>query len=76
MEKNKLYYSELTDKVYWKNGEGKNLDVTDNFVQMMLIWLTNASLPKVGKKRQRVLKVNNVIHCEIEVKRIEKPENF
>jgi len=30
----------------------------------------------VGKKRQRVLKVNNVIHCEIEVKRIEKPENF
>lgn len=70
MEKNKLYYSELTDKVYWKNAGGKNLDVTDSFIQMMLLWLTNATLPKVGAKRQRVLKVNNVTHWEIEVKRL------
>lgn len=69
MKKNQLNYSELTDTVYWVDGKGQKHDVTQNFIQMMLCWMTNASLPKVGAKRQRVLEVNGVTHWELEARR-------
>lgn len=39
MGKNKLAYSQLTDKVYWIDGKGGRHECTQNFVQLVLLWL-------------------------------------
>lgn len=55
-KKNSLAYSVLTDRVVWIDGKGKATDITDNFHQVMLLWLTEGEkLPKVGEKWQRLL---------------------
>ena len=50
----KLAYSPLTDKVYIVKAKGENEDVTQNFLQVMLLWFHETS-PKMkpGQKWER-----------------------
>lgn len=48
MEKNKLNYSPLTQKMYWVDGKGQKTDVTENFKQMVIVWGTGGILPTPG----------------------------
>lgn len=70
MKRNALNYSEITDTVYWVNGIGQKQDVTQNFIQMMLLYLNQATLPKVGNGSERELKVNKKVHWKVSCKRI------
>lgn len=42
-EKNKLGYSPITDRVYWAGDNGRNIDVMQNFIQVMLLWFHEKS---------------------------------
>jgi hypothetical protein len=70
MKNGQLNYSELTDSVYWVDGKGKQHDVTQNFMQMMLCWMNKATLPEVGITNVRELTHNKKIQWEIKCKRV------
>jgi hypothetical protein len=53
----KIAYSALTDKIYLTNSKGKQEDVTQNFLQVMLLWFHETSpLMKQGDKWERSLR--------------------
>jgi len=69
--KKKLAYSALTDTVFYIDGRGKQVDIPKgNFIQMVLLWLNEGTLPKVGGKFQRSLTVNGEVHWKITVERV------
>lgn len=69
MAKKELAYSELTNKVYYVDGKGGKIDMTDNFIQIMLCWINKGELPKVNETNTRKLKVGEIVHWEINAKR-------
>lgn len=70
MKKKQLNYSELTDKVYWVDGKGEQHDVSQNFLQMMLCWMNQATLPDVGITNVRELSFGGEVKWEIKCKRV------
>lgn len=69
--KKTLAYSSLTDTVFYIDGRGKQVDIPKgNFIQMVLLWLNEGEMPKVGSVHSRTLSVDNDPHWEITVKRI------
>lgn len=53
----KLAYSELTDKVYIVAANGKKEEITQNFIQVMLLWFHETSPEmKPGQKWERSLR--------------------
>lgn len=69
--KKTLAYSALTDTVFYIDGRGKQVDIPKgNFIQMVLLWLNEGEMPKVGSVHSRTLSVDNDPHWEITVKRI------
>lgn len=73
MEKHKktLAYSGLTDTVFYIDGKGKQVDLPKgNFIQMVLLWLNEGVLPKVGDKFERKLAVKGKTHWKITVERV------
>jgi hypothetical protein len=71
--KNELAYSELTDAVYFIDGKGQKKELPPgNFVQMVLLWLNQGTLPKVGEKFQRKLLVKGKVHWRIIVERVDE----
>ena len=69
--KKTLAYSALTDTVFYIDGRGKQVDIPKgNFIQMVLLWLNEGEMPKVGSVHSRILSVDNDPHWEITVKRI------
>ncbi len=69
--KKTLAYSALTDTVFYIDGRGKQVDIPKgNFIQMVLLWLNEGTLPKVGEKFQRSLTVNGEVHWKITVERV------
>ena len=70
-DKKTLAYSGLTDTVFYIDGKGKKVDLPKgNFIQMVLLWLNEGVLPKVGEKFQRTLAVKGKIHWKITVERV------
>ena len=56
MMKNKLAYSELTDSIYWIDGRGGKHEITQNFIQVMLLWIHEGTdIAKVGSGFSRKL---------------------
>ncbi len=53
--KNQLNYSELTDRVMFVNSKGEKIDLHQNFIQNMLLYLTQGKMPKVGGSISREL---------------------
>lgn len=53
--KNQLNYSELTDKVVFVNNRGEKIDLHQNFIQNMLLYLTQGKMPKLGDSINREL---------------------
>jgi hypothetical protein len=49
--KKALAYSELTDKVYWIDGNGNQIDITQNFLQIVGTWACKGSLDAVPTQR-------------------------
>lgn len=70
MSKNKLKYSELTDSVFIVNARGQQEDVTQQFIQMMLLWCNNGTLPEEGDSNDKYLKVGGKPHWMIRCERI------
>jgi hypothetical protein len=71
--KHKLAYSELTDTVYVIDGRNVHTDVTKNFIQVVLLWLTEgAGLPAAGERHQRTLRGSNGTDIEISYTVIDK----
>ena len=69
--KNKLAYSAITDDVYYIDGRSQQREISKgNFTQMVLLWLTNSLMPKVGVTRKRTLSINGKPHWEITLKRL------
>lgn len=68
--KKQLAYSRLTNNIYWIDGKGQKTDVTQNFIQNMLLWINEGELPKVGEAYKRALAVNGKVMWEISCKRI------
>lgn len=67
----KLAYSSLTDEVFYLDGKGrKTLLPENNFIQMVLLWLTGGTIPKVGERVERTLSVNSKIHWKITCERV------
>ena len=70
-DKKTLAYSGLTDTVFYIDGKGKQVDLPKgNFIQMVLLWLNEGVLPKVGEKFQRRLAVKGKTHWKITVERV------
>jgi hypothetical protein len=64
-----LAYSPLTEKVYWIDGSGKKKEITQNFLQVMLLYLLESELPEVGSEYQKQLIVDGKPHWTIKIKR-------
>lgn len=75
MEKKKLMYSELTDSVYWIDGNRKQIDVTQQFYQMMLLWINKGNPVKVNWPASRELTAKGKPKFSIEITNIEAPSN-
>ena len=70
-DKKTLAYSSLTDTVFYIDEKGKRVDLPKgNFIQMVLLWLNEGVLPKVGEKLQRTLLVKGKTHWKITVERV------
>ena len=67
-QKEKLAYSQLTDRLYIVNTRGKQDDVTQNFLQVFLLWM-HETYPTLtpGKKFTRSLrkKGTDIVQWEI-----------
>lgn len=72
MAKSKLKYSELTDSVFIVGARGEQEDVTQQFLQMLLLWCNNGAMPKEGDSNDKYLKVNGKPHWMIRCERIAK----
>ena len=69
--KKSLAYSSLTDSVHYIDGKGNKVDLPNgNFIQMVLLWLTEGVLIKVGEKFQRTLSVKGKVHWKITIERV------
>jgi hypothetical protein len=69
--KKTLVYSALTDQVYYIDGKGSKVDLPKgNFIQMVLLWLLEAKICKVGEKFERTLSVKGKVHWKISIERI------
>lgn len=70
-DKKTLAYSSLTDTVFYIDGRGNKVDLPKgNFIQMVLLWLNEGVLPKVGEKFQRTLAVKGKTHWKITIERV------
>lgn len=66
--KGQLNYSPLTEQVYWVDGRGVSHNVHQNFLQMMLCFLTEAELPeKEGEGFEKVLTVEGKVSWTIRI---------
>ena len=71
--KKSLAYSNLTDTVFYIDGKGVKQELPKgNFIQIMLLWMNEGELPKVGDGSRRVLKAGDKVHWEITCKRVSK----
>lgn len=67
-KKNSLAYSPLTEKVYWIDGNGQSHDVHQNFIQMMLLWLSEGELPsKEGEGFEKDLTVDGKVEYTLRI---------
>lgn len=69
----KIEYSQLTDKVYLTTKRGLQQDVTQNFIQVMLLWFHERSpLMQPGDKWNRSLreKGTNKIEYRFTIERL------
>ncbi len=75
--KNKLAYSSLTDRVIWVDGKGQSRDVTQNFIQIMLLWLHEGEeMMKPGEKFGRdLIKENDEVDFTIIIERPKSDKN-
>lgn len=66
-----LAYSSLTDEVFYLDGKGQKTELPNgNFIQMVLLWLNEGKIPKVGERYERTLSVKDKIHWRITVERM------
>lgn len=71
MAKRHLAYSQLTDNVYIVDPNGVRTDVSQNFIQTMLLWFHETSdLQPVGKKWERSLRVNGDVKWKFTIERV------
>lgn len=73
MVKNKLAFSELTQNVYWVDGRGRKTTVTDNFVQVMLLFLNDGQQIEYGQAFGKDIELIGGTTCEIKFKFSKKP---
>lgn len=68
--KNKLNYSTLSDTVCFVDSKGKKIELHQNFVQAMLLWLNEGELPPVGSTAKRELTAGGQVHWRFTCERI------
>jgi len=70
-QRNELAYSALTDEIFYVDGRGQKKEIKhNNWFQMMLLWLNDGILPKVGSIKTRTLSVEGNVKWKITCERV------